>query len=209
MTTLSHTQPSLEARALAASLVVVGTVEEGPLSQLDWGTEPPQIHSTFRVAVEDALAGASPGPEVTVRVIGGQVDDRHTPWSSVMREGDRVLLFLTPYFAAERDEEAYVPYFRSCFPVSPDGVVGLDAQGLRDAYAQATERPETITVETIRLFVQAALQKRDQANARLPEREQVEQQAPPDRDPGMPVEPGGARWATLDGNGQEPRRPAT
>jgi hypothetical protein len=195
----------LEARALAASLVVVGTIEEGPLSQVDYGTEPPQVHSQFLVGVEDTLSGRSPGPEVTVRVIGGQVDDYRTEWSSVMREGDRVLLFLTPYFAAEREDEAFVPYFRSCFPVSADGVVELDAQGLRDSYAQASERPETITVESVRLFIQAALQKRDQANAQLPEHEHVEEQISPDRDPGMPVEPGGARWATLDDNGQVSR----
>jgi len=202
LTTFSHKQRSLEARALAASLVVVGTVEEGPLSQLDYGTEPPQVHSQFRVTVEDTLSGRAPGPEVTVRVIGGQVDGYNTQWSSVMRAGDRLLLFLTPYFAAERHEGAFVPYFRSCFPVSSDGVVELDAQGLRDTYAPADERPETINVEAIRSFVHAALQKRDEANARLPEREAMDQPIPADADPATPVEPGGARWATLDDSGQ-------
>ena len=45
--------------------------------------------------------------------------------SIVLREDDRVLLFLAPYFAAERNDETYVPYFRGCYAVSPDGVVAL------------------------------------------------------------------------------------
>ena len=206
MTTLTHQRPSLEARTLAASMVVVGTVEAGPISQVDYNTEPSQVHSRFQVAVDEVLSGRPAGPAVTVRVVGGQVEDRQTEWTSVMREGDRVLLFLSPYCGADRDQDEYVPYFGGCYPVSSEGVVELGAHGLREAYAQATERPETLNVDAMRSFVQAALLKRDQANARLPEREPDE---PDVSESGLNamlhVEPGGARWAALD-DGEQTRR---
>lgn len=186
MTTLSHAVPSLEARVLAANLIVVGNVEEGPLSAADYTTDPPGVHSQFRVTIESALRGRAAGYSVTVRVLGGQVERLQTEWTSTMREGDRVLLFLTPYYAAEREADIFVPYFRGCYPVSADGSV---TPGGRDR----------MTVEELRAFIEAVIQRREQANASLPEREQ------PEPEPSessltalLNVEPGGARWTTLE-----------
>jgi hypothetical protein len=197
MTTLSRAVPSLEARVLASTLIVVGTVEDGPVSIAEYSTDPPQVHSMFRVAVEDTVRGRAPGVAVVVRVLGGTVDELHTKWTCTMRAGDRVLLFLTPYYAADREEDMFVPYFRSCYPVSADGVVELDGPGLLEARAGAGD---TLTIDGVRSFVQAALTRRDQANAALPEREPEEPEiSAAGLDAVLHVEPGGARWATLDG----------
>ena len=204
MTTLSHEVPSLEGRALASHLIVVGTVEEGPLSLADYSTDPPQVHSTFRVAVEDALRGRAPGTSVAVRVLGGQVEDLRTEWTCALREGDRVLLFLTPYYAADRDDDTFVPYFRGCYPVSAEGVVELDGRQLLEAHS--TAKQDTMTVDGVRSFIQAALQRRDQISAAQPEREPEEPEiSAAGLNAMLQVEPGGARWATLDG-GEQARR---
>jgi hypothetical protein len=208
MTTLSHEVPTLEGRALASNLIVLGTVEEGPVSLPDYSTDPPQVHSTFRVAVEDTLRGRAPGASVAVRVLGGSVEELRTEWTVSMAEGDRVLLFLTPYYAADRDEDTFVPYFRGCYPVSQDGVVALDGRALLEAHADATAagKRDTMNVDGVRSFIQAALQRRDQTNAAQPEREPEEPEiSAAGLNAMLHVEPGGARWATLDG-AEEARR---
>jgi hypothetical protein len=193
VTTLSREVPSLEGRALASNLIIVGRVDAGPLSIPDYTTDPPQVHSTFKVAVEEALRGRPPGNPVTVRILGGQVQDLRTEWTCTMSEGDRVLLFLTPYYAADRDDDTFVPYFRSCYPVSAQDVIQLTAT-------------ETMDVEGLGAFIQATLQRRDLANSALPEREPEEPEVSvAGLNAMLHVEPGGARWATLD-SGEEARR---
>jgi hypothetical protein len=193
MTSLYHEQPTLEARTLGASLIVLGTVEEGPVSLADYSTDPPQVHSHFRLDVEDTLHGRAPGRSVTVRVLGGQVERLRTEWTCEMAEGDRVLLFLAPYCASEREEDTFVPYFRGCYPVSAEGVINLGGR-------------ETMTLEGARSFVQAVLLRREQANAALPERESTARDlSEADLNAMLHIEPGGARWATLDGAAESPR----
>jgi hypothetical protein len=208
MTVLSREVPSLESRAVAANLILVGTIEEGPMSMPDYSTDPPQVHSTFRVAVEETLRGRPPGGSVNVRVLGGQVDELRTEWTSVMREGDRVLLFLTPYCAADRDDDTFVPYFRGCYPVSAEGVVELNGRALLDAHADASAAGaplDTMNLDGIRSFIQAVLQRHDQADAQ-PEREPDEPElSAAGMNTMLHVEPGGARWATLDA-GEEAQR---
>jgi hypothetical protein len=208
MTTLSRAVPTLEGRALASNLIVLGTVEEGPVSMPDYSTDPPQVHSTFRIAVEDTLRGRAPGASVSVRVLGGNVEELRTEWTCSMREGDRVLLFLTPYYAADREDDTFVPYFRSCYPVSPEGVVMLDGRALLEVHADAAAagKRDTMNIEGVRSFVEAALQKRDLANAAQPEREPEEPEvSAAGLNAMLHVEPGGARWATLDAS-EEARR---
>src|SRR5690349_11756821 len=108
MTTLAHAQPTLEDRILSSTLIVVGTVEEGPLSAPDYSTHPGQVHSHFKVAIEDTLRGRAPASSLTLRMLGGQAEDLRTTWTSPLREGDRVLLLLAPYFAADREEDLFV-----------------------------------------------------------------------------------------------------
>jgi hypothetical protein len=208
MTTFSHALPTLEGRALASNLIVLGTVEEGPESVPDYSTDPPQVHSTFQVAVEDTLRGRAPGASVSVRVLGGTVEHLRTEWTCSMRMGDRVLLFLTPYYAADREDDTFVPYFRGCYPVSAEGVVMLDGRALLEAHAEAAAagKRDTMSVEGVRTFIQAALQKRELAQAAQPEREPEEPEiSVAGLNAMLHVEPGGARWATLDG-GETARR---
>ena len=193
MTTLTHQVPSLEDRVLASTLIVVGNVDEGPVGMPDYSTDPPQVHSHFRISVEQILRGRATSESVVVRVLGGQVDELRTEWTSTMREGERVLLFLTPYYAVDREEDTFVPYFRSCFPVSAEGVVAMGESGARGS-------ADTMTLDGIRSFVQAALERREQANAQQPEREPEEPEIPAaSLNALLYVEPGGARWATLEG----------
>jgi hypothetical protein len=204
MTTLSHQVPSLEDRTLASTLIVIGTVEEGPVCMPDYSTDPPQVHSHFRVSVEEILRGRAAGDSVVVRVLGGQVDELRTEWTSTMRERDRVLLFLAPYYAVDREEDTFVPYFRSCFTVSADGVVAVGGPWVKEA--GVPEQRDTMTLEGVRSFVQATLERHEQANAQQPEREPEEPEvAAASLNAMLYVEPGGARWATLDG-GEEARR---
>src|SRR6266851_4962963 len=80
-------------------------------------------HRRGRSRFSGRLFHRSPARSVTVRVLGGQVERLRTEWTVVLAEGDRVLLFLAPYYASEREEDTFVPYFRGCYPVSADGTV--------------------------------------------------------------------------------------
>jgi hypothetical protein len=189
MTTLSHQQPSLEERAAASTLILVGTVAEGPLSQADYSTDPPQVHSQYHVDVKETLRGRAPGTAVTIRVKGGQVAQLRTEPTSALRPGDRVLLFLAPYLAAEREEEIFVPYFRGCYAVSVDDVVALGGRS-------------TMPLNEVRAYIQAVLQRREQST---PQQDEPDADLPEaDLNAMLHVEPGGARWARLDESDKAP-----
>jgi hypothetical protein len=207
MTVFAREMPTLETRALLSDLIIVGTVDGEPESIRDYTSDSPQVHSVFHVAVEDVLRGRAPGATVNVRVRGGQVDEVRTEWTVTMRRGERVLLFLARYYAEERDDATFVPYFRGCYPVSADGIVELDGRNLLALHANAAgDGRDTMNVDAVRSFIHAAIQRRDQVNAALPEREPEE---PELSESGfnalLHVEPGGARYATLDGGDAPPR----
>lgn len=124
MTTTYTGIPTLEERAAAATLVILGRVEKVLDVSTDYRQEKPQVRTTFRVAVESILKGKIDAEAVEVKVAGGKTETDETPWSVRLKEGDQVFLMLSPNYA-DHTPDVYVPYFGSSYPVTGEGEVEL------------------------------------------------------------------------------------
>jgi hypothetical protein len=124
MTTMYTGIPTLEERAVAATLVILGRIEKVLDVSTDYRQEKPKARTTFRVAVESILKGKIDADAVEVKVTGGKTESDETPWSQHLQEGEQVFLMLSPNYA-DHTPDVYVPYFGSIFPVTGEGEVEL------------------------------------------------------------------------------------
>jgi hypothetical protein len=124
MTTTYTGIPTLEERVVAATLVILGRVEKVLDVTTDYRQQEPQVRTTFRVAVDSILKGKTDAEAVEVKVAGGKTEAVETPWSVALKEGDQVLLMLSPNYA-DHTPDVYVPYFGSSYPVTGEGEVEL------------------------------------------------------------------------------------
>lgn len=123
--------PTLRDRVVAATLVVLGRVEKLVDSTIDYQSEKPVVRSTFSIFVESVLRGKIDTNSINIQIAGGTIEKIQTPWSVILKEGERVLLFLCPNYALQKPE-VFVPYFGSAYIVTDDDNIELSEDVARD-----------------------------------------------------------------------------
>jgi hypothetical protein len=200
MTTFYTETPTFEERVSAATLVILGRVEEAVDATTDYMLEQPQVRTTFRVNIESVLKGRIDAPAVHVQIAGGKTDEAETAWSVQLREGESALLMLSPNYA-RRAPEVFVPYFESVYPVTPEGNVELSEDVAKQLADQniSVERA-TATLADLRALVDAVARRQEEQEVLLAELEPPDLRRMPYGEVLEMPQPdfGGARSATPD-----------
>ncbi len=93
--TPGDTKYSLQELTEQATMVITGTVED---TKSEWNEDETQIYTYITISVDEFVKGAVPDERVTIKQIGGTVDDitLYIVDSPQFRVGEEVLLFVRP-----------------------------------------------------------------------------------------------------------------
>lgn len=110
MTTTCGGTPTLRERFLEPALIVDGRVEKAVQVRADPSGDRARMQTVFRVKVENILKGEIAQTSINVRVLGGGAEEADTDWSTLIREGNRVMLLLAPDYGSDRAANMFVPF---------------------------------------------------------------------------------------------------
>jgi len=209
MSTTYEGTPTFEERVKGAQLIIIGRVGKVVDERLDNTGDQPQVQTVFQVDVENVLNGQTDEASINIRVVGGRLEKAETAWSVSMKEGDRVLLMLTPDYGVDRPKNMFVPYFSTCYPVTARGQVKLDEGTANDLASQKIHvEKATVKLSEIRSMISAVAQSQEKEAATLAEMEPKELLEMPYGDVSeMPTyETGGATPASPEGETEEPKQ---
>ncbi|MFN0102835.1 MAG: hypothetical protein ACKV2U_12180 [Bryobacteraceae bacterium] len=151
MTTYYKQIPTLEMRVAASPLIVIGVVGKAVGSQVDYYDHEPFVRSTYEVAVHEVLKGVLKQKVIRVEVMGGESEKASTPSRVPMHTGSSIVLML----AAQADENVFVPYFSSAFPLSAEGRIELGPRVADTLGGNSSQFiGENITLDSLRALIE-------------------------------------------------------
>lgn len=175
MTTYYTQVPTLEMRVTASTLIIIGTAGKVVGTQIDYYDHEPFVRTTYEVTVQEVLKGVLEQRVIRVEVMGGESKKGATPLHTPIYEGGLLVLILVP----QAGSDAFVPYFKSAFPLNPDGQIALGPQAAETLSSQvAPINGESISLDVLRVLV-TTVAEREAAEAKAAERAMAGQALPP------------------------------
>jgi hypothetical protein len=153
MTTYYTEIPTLSMRSRAAELVILGRVGRVIETKEEYHDGSPYVRTTFEVEVDQVLKGEPGEQRVAVEVLGGRAEKTETPMQVPVREGERMVLMLSP--AAK--EGVCVPYLGSAFVIEESRMLLGDHRAEKLGLPDEKEAPAALDLDELRRVVEEAV----------------------------------------------------
>lgn len=156
--------PTLDMRARATDLVIIGKVDRIIETDIETHENNTYVRTTFGVEIREILKGTVRGDHVAVEVLGGSTESSETPMQLPVREHETMVFMLSE---AEK-RGAWVPYLGSAFVVEDSHVkLGEHAAQILGALEGSAAAKIDISLDDVRKIVADAV--RSESENRAPD----------------------------------------